>query len=55
MKFILCGDEYINITQITSIRPYVRNSEYSVIRTSDGRERVFEVKANKIIDRIKEE
>lgn len=55
MKFLLCGDEYINITQITSIRPYLRNPDYSVIHTSDGRERVFEMKANKVVDGIKEE
>ena len=50
MKFLLCGDEYVNVTQITSIRPYVRNPDYSVITTSDGRERVFEIKANKVVD-----
>lgn len=55
MKFLLCGDEYVNVTQITSIRPYVRNPEYSVITTSDGRERVFEMKTSKVVDGIKEE
>lgn len=55
MKFLLCGDEYVNVTQITSIRPYVRNPEYSVITTSDGRERVFEMKTSKVVDEIKEE
>lgn len=55
MVFLLYGDEYVNVKQITSVRPYVRNPEYSVICTSDGRERVFEMRTNKVVDGIKEE
>ena len=52
MDFLLCGDEYVRVGHIVSIRPYVRNPEYSVISTSDGRERVFEMKADKLVDEI---
>lgn len=55
MKFLLCGDEYVNVTQITSIRPHMRDPKCSVIYTSDGREHVFGIEASKIIDGIKGE
>ena len=57
MVFLLCGNEYINIEQITSIQPYmnINNFGYSIIRTSDGREYLFPMKAKDIIDGIKEE
>jgi len=52
MNFLLCGDEYVRVRHIVSIRPYSRNPDYSVIGTSDGRERVFEMKADKLVDEI---
>ena len=52
MDFLLCGQEYVRVGHIVSIHPYVNDSDYSVIHTSDGRERLFNMKANKLVDEI---
>jgi len=52
MDFLLCDQEYVRIAHIVSICPYAIDPDYSVIHTSDGRERLFNMKANKLVDEI---
>ena len=52
MDFLLCDDEYIRVGHIVSINPCVTDSNYSVIHTSDGREHIFRMKADILVDEI---